>query len=398
MCKLISLEANSCLCLIIKDTELYKAGSEHVKQLVGHRPGILLAEILQTHCLTSKNKVVLASILANSLCKLDASGWINMKWNSQTVHLIEETRGHGRGEKGSLFAQKPYLCVTFNNKDRSDEYSVRDGEVHNDPRVRVLGIMMVEIAIRSPLHATNAGINGDLLLALEYLKDERLWREFDYPDYLSAVNYCLDPGTFNLAASIRTQGKKDPMEGLRQRRNILYNVVLPLKDLLEGTKWNKGLTSMAPLEAHSRTPDLPILSTADNVDIAKPTAMLESAKPSLTKSQKEAEKWLERMKLCNLKLSRDASARVSRNIHIAILDTGCNDNVPFFLPQGNRDRLKAWKDWVDGSHEFEDCHGHGTSIVSLIMKITTNADLYVAQVAKSPKEILGASENVAQVC
>ena len=149
-----------------------------MKQLVSHRPGISLAKILQTHRLTPNNKVVLAFILANSLCQFYESGWMDTKWCSQAVHLIEEDRSNGPREKGVLFAQKPYLCVHFNNKDRSDEYSDRDGEIHNYPRVRALGIMMVEVAIGFPLHATDAGIYGDLLLALQYLEDERLWREF----------------------------------------------------------------------------------------------------------------------------------------------------------------------------------------------------------------------------
>ena len=112
---------------------LYKSGFEHVKQLVSHRPGISLAKVPQTQHLTSKNKVVLACILVNSLCKLYASGWTDTEWNSQTVHLIEETRGHGQG----VFAPKPYLCVHFNHKDPGlDECNNLEGGIHDDHRIQ----------------------------------------------------------------------------------------------------------------------------------------------------------------------------------------------------------------------------------------------------------------------
>lgn len=69
---------------------LYKSGFEHVKQLVTHRPGISLANIVRNYHLLSKMKVVLAFILAHSLRGYYDSGWMNTKWCSQTVHLIEE--------------------------------------------------------------------------------------------------------------------------------------------------------------------------------------------------------------------------------------------------------------------------------------------------------------------
>ena len=66
-CRLISLEANSRLCLTIQDRELLNSGSEPLKQLVEHVLGMSLAEILSIYHLTPKMKLSLAYILAYSV-------------------------------------------------------------------------------------------------------------------------------------------------------------------------------------------------------------------------------------------------------------------------------------------------------------------------------------------
>lgn len=319
-------------------------------------------------------------------------------WTSQTMQFMKEHGGNSCEERGKLFAWKPYLSVRFGDEDAdSDEFSSLDGQIHPYPRIRLLGIMLVEIGIRFPLPRTKPGINEDYLLALEYSKDERLWRDCDYPDYISAVNHCLDPGTFNLAHSALGQGKKELMEGLKQRRNILYDkVVFPLEDLLQGTKWLEQLTAIAPLEAPAKVPTT-LFVPADIERPAQPTAVRKVTKSPLTKPQTEAKQWLARMRHFNQELTRSSLPTAPVRIRIAVLDTGCNDNAPFFLSPENDFRLRKWKDWVNDSDGFEDCHGHGTHLTSLIMKIAPQAEICVARVAKDPKDILGASENVAQV-
>ncbi|KAE8411484.1 hypothetical protein BDV36DRAFT_274502 [Aspergillus pseudocaelatus] len=396
-CRLISLEADSRLCLTIQDRELQKSGFEPLKQLVEHAPGMSLAEILSIYHLTPKMKLALAYILAYSVWQYYDSDWMKTGWTSQTIQFMKEHGGNTREERGKLFAWKPYLSVRFGDEDAdSAEFSSLDGQIHPYPRIRSLGIMLVEIGIGFPLPRTKPGINEDYLLALEYSKDERLWRDCDYPDYISAVNHCLDPGTFNLAHSTLGQGRKELMEGLKQRRNILYDkVVFPIEDLLQGTKWLEQLTAIAPLEAPAKAAATQFFPV-DIEEAAQPSAVRKATKSPLTKPQKEAKYWLARMRHFNHELSRSALPVAPVRVRLAVLDTGCNDNAPFFLSPENDFRLREWKDFVDDANHFEDCHGHGTHLTSLIMKIAPQAEIYVARVAKDPKDILGASENVAQ--
>ncbi|GAT25255.1 hypothetical protein RIB2604_01902090 [Aspergillus luchuensis] len=87
---------------------------------------------------------------------------------------------------------------------------------------------------------------------------------------------------------------------------------------------------------------------------------------------------------------------VSRRVRIAILDTGYDDNAPFFFSPDVMERLKGWKDWADGSSQPEDCHGHGTHLVSLVLRCAPDADIYVARIAKSPHQLLNSSDQVAE--
>jgi hypothetical protein len=406
-CELIGLGANSRICLTIQDGKLQKSGFETLKQIIEHLPGISLANILKLYHFTAKMKLALAYILAQSVWQYYDSDWMKTRWTSETIQFMEECGSNSAGEQGKLFAWKPYLSVRFGDEDpESGEFSDVDGEIHRYPRIRALGIMLVEIGIGSPLHRSvrerpgqslAAKNNEDLLLAMQYSKNKELWTDYDYPDYSSAVSHCLDPGTFALAPCIQE-------EGLKQRRNILYDkVVFPLEKLLQGTRWMEQLTTIGPLETPAKSSAVRLVAEQSSADdtAAEPPAAQKAAKKTLTKSEKGAKVWLSHMQRLNSELAKTVPGMVqgssSARVRIAVLDTGCDDNAPFFFHPDNQPRLKQWKDWVDGSDQRKDCHGHGTHLVSLVMKIAPEAQIYVARIAKSPDRLLEASENVAKV-
>lgn len=358
-------------------------------------------------------KLALAYILAHSVWQYYDSDWMKTRWTSETIQFMKECRSNNSGEQGKLFAWKPYLSVRFDEEDpESGEFSDVDGEIHRYPRIRALGIMLVEIGIGSPLHGSDqerpaqslaAKTNEDLLLAMQYSKNEKLWRDCDYPNYLGAVNHCLHPGTFALAPCIRGVGDGEEIESLKQRKNILYDkVVFPLEELLQGTRWMEQLTAIGPLETRPKSSAVLVAeqSSADDTAVG-PSLAQKSAKKTLTKSEKEAKRWLSRMQRLNSELAKTIPRTVpgsfSAHVRIAVLDTGCDDNAPFFLHPDNGPRLKEWKDWVDGSDQWQDSHGHGTHLVSLVMKIAPEAHIYVGRIAKSPDKLFEASKNVAEV-
>ncbi|KAM0244883.1 hypothetical protein ACHAQJ_010698 [Trichoderma viride] len=349
-------------------------------------------------------KAVLAYILAHSVWQYYYSDWMTTTWTSETIQFIKESGHSLPGEHGQLFPPRPYLSVNFSDEDPfSSEYSTIEGEIHLYPRIRALGFMLVEIDTGKPLPWQNCGhqaqslaarVNKEWQLANEYLKDEKLWRDFEYRDYHDAVHDCLNPAAF---MSIPENGEIDNLGGLKQRRDMLYKkVVTRLKELLEGTKWMEQLTQNAigPL-------DTPIRNRCVQWAEQQPTGCGSPGRQEPKKPRTEDNKNEKRLR-SGSHLSRTLAATPGMNpspspmrVRVAILDTGCDDDSPFFHNSHNLSRLKKWKDYVGGSEERTDNHGHGTHLASLVMKIATDAEVYIARIAADPTALSTASENVA---
>ncbi|OQE82071.1 hypothetical protein PENNAL_c0038G02092 [Penicillium nalgiovense] len=125
-----------------------------LRQLVDQVPGISLANILKDYRLTARMKVVLAYIIVYSVWKYYDSDWMKTKWTSETIQFMKESRNNECSEeRPKLFTWKLYLSVQFNNEDPNcHEFNKIIGGVHDYPRTRALGILLVEIGIGSPLH------------------------------------------------------------------------------------------------------------------------------------------------------------------------------------------------------------------------------------------------------
>ncbi|UNI20026.1 hypothetical protein JDV02_006159 [Purpureocillium takamizusanense] len=411
-CKLISSETRSRVCLTVHDGKLHKTGFDHLRQIVQHAPGISLANLLRIHHLSARMKVTLAYILAQSVWQYYDSDWMKTAWTSETIQFIEECAG----EQGGIFAFKPYLSVRFGDEEDplAGERSTIDGEIHHYPRVRALGTMLVEIGIGSPLpmnysartisSSVAAAVNEHLLQAIQHSKNERLWRDCDYPDYLAAVSSCLHPCIFGSATSMPAvggEGEEPFIHGLKRRRDILYDkVVFPLEELLQRTRWMDQLTSISPLETPTESVPAHGVVAEQLPSPAKDADDAGAAPPAQTdpESKRKARRWLLQMRRLNHELAAAQAKPISpaARVRIAVLDTGCDDNAAFFLHSDHGSRLQEWKDWVDESEQWQDQHGHGTHLVSLIMQIAPDALMYVARVARSPDELLGASDNVAK--
>ncbi|PYH72818.1 S8 family peptidase [Aspergillus vadensis CBS 113365] len=403
-CRLLDLAKGWRLCLSIEDQELYHFFEPH-KQKVDHIPGISLAKVLSTYHLTSRMKLVLAYIIAYSVWQYYDTDWMRTKWTSETIQFMRESDTSGGRGQGKLFTWKPYVSVHFNDEDPLcyEQYKV-PGMVHVYPRIRALGIMLVEIGLGFPLpkrenqgQSLAAEVNAELLTAINYARDEERWKNFDYPDYMNSIRHCLEPGTFDQAACVEGLSAYEQRQHLKQRRNILYEkVVFPLENLLQGTKWIDNYEKIAPLSVLSQDAKIEEATVPENLDKGKAP----ERRRKRTESEKNASNWLLDLKEFNRELAQVAPAAgsrgVSRSVRIAILDTGYDDNAPFFFSPDVMERLKGWKDWVDGSSQPEDCHGHGTHLVSLVLKCAPDADIYVARISESPHQLLNSSDKVAE--
>lgn len=408
-CRLLrsGLEANSRVCLTIQGEKLYRSGFDLLKQRVQAVKGKSLEDILNNYTLTARMKVVMAYILAHSVWLYYDCDWVRTTWTRETVRFMEEPKADdGANEGGDIFVWKPYISVVESGTDVAmADVDDMDGVIHPYPKIRALGVMLAEIGKGSPVrdhHSDNntqvmaAGINGDLLLALSYAKNERLWaNNFEYPSYWQAVACCLEPKNFDT-------GSARADTGLQKRRTALWeNVVHPLEVLVNAVGWLNNLAKIGPVRSQRRRVAAGPAGRGDHHS-ETPAARL-TGRQTLSATQKGSTRWLSRMRQLNKELAEAVPCENSgpaKPIRVAVLDTGLDDGAPFFdLPENSRylERLKGWRDFVDSSYTWQDSQGHGTHLVSLILNIAPEAEVYVARIARNTDDLVGASENVAQV-
>lgn len=399
-CRIISAETKSRVCLVIKDGKLQRSlESEPPNEVVEGEVGISLREILESYRLTDKMKFALAYILAFSMWQYYISDWMRAPW---TVDTIQFMKYHARGEAPQLFAARPYLSVLFGEPASGvGDSSTAPGIIHRYPHVRTLGIMLVEIGMGAPLSqsgekmSNTARANTDWTLAKRNLGQPDLWSKFDYPKYQTIAGSCLDPRLFDNAPFTPCADGHISRSRLEKRRQILYdNVVAPLEKFLKDTGWKEQLNSIGPLQAPpSHPPDSP--PSRANAHKDKATDYEKPQRKPSKEKQNASQQWLEKIDFLNQKLI-STTARCQKRVTIAILDTGYDDGAAFFQSPRRRVRLQKWRDWVVGAQEPKDADGHGTYILSLIMRIAPEANLCVARVARKPSD-LDVVDNVVQV-
>lgn len=405
-CKLLRSGANSRVCLIIQGEKLYRSRPELLDRRIQYVKGKSLEDILNTYTLTARMKVVMAYILAHSVWLYYECDWVKTTWTRETIQFMEELETRDDNQDGGISVWKPYISV-----DESDmgvalpDVDDLDGVIHPYNKIRALGIMLSEIGKGSPVRnrhndndaqAMAAEINEDYLLALDYAKNDRLWAEqLEYPKYWQAVACCLEPKNFDTSCS-----RGDA--GMPARRSALWEkVVHPLQVLVHAVGWWDNLTSINPLRSRRRA--IAPGAAGEKEQHSGTPAARPPEQRMLSATQKGSARWLSRMRQLNKELQTVVASKgsvLAKPVRIAVLDTGFDDEALFFhLPENSRsqDRVKGWKDFVDSAGHWQDAHGHGTHLVSLILTVAPNAEVYVARIARDTNDLAGASGNVAQV-
>jgi len=439
----MSLNENSRLCLTIRAGRLFKDTPQQLKHIVENEPGISLSKLLDKYRLSMEMKGALSYIVAQSVWQFYESDWMNTRWNSNTIQFIpgvSSDDSEAEAQNG-IFAWKPYFSVRFGEKDTDfgDCSAVGSGEIHQYPRIRALGVMLVEIGMGISLEnlvqegSETAKRNKVWVMAKKYSDSKKRWPNFPFAYYRTAVKHCLEPKNFALhtSAKVRAEtantqtrifklpinpgqfggvlrdaegskghvkGSKGQAEGvdaqaeeeaetIRKRRKMLYEkVVSPLEDLVQVNGWIEDLSALGPVEIRQ--------APQPAIQELEPAA---PRKGSTTGDLKQSKIWLSDIDFLNNKIISGLGRRsecLPARIKIAVIDTGFEETVPFFHSPRRRPRLKDWKDWAKDSPDPTDIEGHGTHIVSVIMTIAPDADIYVARVAEDRKGLEGASDKI----
>ncbi|RTE69939.1 hypothetical protein BHE90_015668 [Fusarium euwallaceae] len=422
-CELICQYGNARLCLTILNRKLQLLPCKPPKQVVENTPSISLATVLRNYHLTAKMKAWLAYILAQSVWQFYDSDWMKTRWTSETIQFMSEYSSPLYKDETNVFASKPYISVRFGDNDPDAcESSSTFNELHRHPRVRALGIMLVEIGIGSPLSRPEKDyddeseigkINADWLQAREYSDLEKPWPKFDYSKYRTAVKSCLDQDIFATSPFMPTANSQELADGLKKRRKILYDcVVFPLEQLLQGTGWKDELQNIGPLRSHAKPlprlaghpteasthlpsrsipraflQDEAISSLRGTGGMPNPMDMKESALlgdgegigiNTDRRRYEKTRKWMKDFK--NLSMELDIGLSRER-LRVAILDSGidyCHSDLY------KDSRIKDMVSWVDEEPGVDTC-GHGTHIAGIILSLTENVEIYVGKITMSRK-------------
>lgn len=79
----------------------------------------------------------------------------------------------------------------------------------------------------------------------------------------------------------------------------------------------------------------------------------------------------------------EPGTRTFQPVRIAILDSGFDPENPLLMADDQRLRIKGWQSFVSqtATDDIRDEIGHGTHALGLLLKVATDAEVYVARVA-----------------
>ncbi|CAM1506236.1 Fc.00g058770.m01.CDS01 [Cosmosporella sp. VM-42] len=114
--------------------------------------------------------------------------------------------------------------------------------------------------------------------------------------------------------------------------------------------------------------------------------------------------WLDNLKGISAEVdSKRNKHGVTARVRVAILDTGLSPGMAFFQDEDDGPRrlnqITRWRDFVDPTNLslMADDFGHGTLMARLVAECAPFAEIMVARVARSTKELIKCQKNVAEV-
>lgn len=246
-CELLN-ESNGCIpCLRIDNPTLGKLDGETFptpRVEVEPVESTPLSNALRLRRMSRRNKCAFAFTLARSVWQYYESNWMKLPWTHEDIHLLDDKSAASTEENDAYRTWRPYLSASFDNPGQEiPEYCNAEAVMHRYPKVLALGILLIEILQGSTVVPRNGNISFDAQGVNElYISSWMACRgilehEETYPAYARAVEACLDSHLF---AGVPCSSETN--EGLEERRVILYQrVVVPLKNLLDGTGWSYKL-------------------------------------------------------------------------------------------------------------------------------------------------------------
>ena len=397
LCKFLDKDIGSVtMRLELDNNQLLRAGRPEHHSYAVKEPTRSLLDIRKAQNLSCVMRIDLAWIFARSLWQYYASDITSTPWLSDNICYINSLGSSDKsGEAGSFNLALPFLILEASASARSSKEILSDSDyVYNYPRILNLGILLVELGL-SPeddieIEKAITGkhprwLNNMYGTFVEKSKDS-MWPSFDMIDphaakiYREVTQKCFDIKLFTQATTAQT------------RKRILFeSIVAPLELLLHDMQrtdsaGNDTGNTYAKIFVDPETQEPELVTTR-----YEPIFMDQY----IQSAAKNSEKWIEEIQKlsCLMQMGEMFDENGWRKtkqftrIRIAVLDTGYDPGSKFFDDDAKRARIRGWKDCAGNEEEEEeedalDEDGHGTNVVSLVMKVAPMADIYVARISR----------------
>lgn len=346
------------------------------------------------------------------------SDLMKTKWSSETISFMPTANNHGQADQLPLRA---FVSFPFNVPDHTPEDFIHDLKIplhHRCPRIFALGILLLEIGLGRPFPTRvfknlTSQVNFDYTTATNLLETLRKtkWDGFNHMRYfIDAVEYCIDGGNFIRDTSDpaspyhdhqRSKDSNEEKSVEKRRRSLYHMVVQPLAWLaIKGFKSNSsGITYL------NKIPDpKPLNYTRSGFSDGK------RQEGGFHNAQPAGGSWLEKLKgISFLVDKRRKKHNITTPINVAILDTGIDIDMPFYLDEDDgedrKGQIEVFKDFIgdpDDPSKAVDYFGHGSLMARLVADATPFESapftkLMVARVAKSTEELPKRQDTIAEV-
>ena len=425
-CHLVRLDIGVVkLCLRIKGDQLL---NDHTPIQLGDAeypiqpvPSVSLAQVLQMRHLTSRDKLIVAYILAKSVWHYYNTDWLNVVWTTDNIHFMIEEREGNQPEELTLNPARLYLAFADDETAKIlTPESVDCCANHRYPRMLALGVILVELFCEKPRHSRRD--NGTLDAFLNNSLHDNLramnkpsWPHLDldatYQAHIrAAVAVCF--GWERLESA--TSQSSDLTQAFHVRRDLLWDEVV---SRLQRTCRVLRLVDETGAVIHGDSHTLDRIALYRTSFQQKRTVPATQAPESSSlvvlgpapKTDEPAYGWLEKIQGSGLvrTLVRNSIISRSRPVRIAILDSGY-DGSSKFLTDAKRRCIVAWHDFLKDSDNFiddinpeedlaQDSDGHGTDVLSLALRVAPFAEFCVARVFEKSGDVVSRSGEIAKV-
>lgn len=225
---------------VLRGRKLCQLKPEPVEELISPESSVSLHAALENDW-PSKDRAILAYILARSAWQYYRCEWIMDRWEAESIHFMKERQPGGQAQReGYINIAAPYFA--FRSPDDTThptgEYVDDVSLVHNYPWLVALGVLLVDICRKGRTLAAElsssdvARMNNRHVHYWLIVKKDPDWPSLGLRnqemklEYRRVVERCLDPTIFEKAPTVE------------ERRGIILNeIVWPLRCLLVKMQW-----------------------------------------------------------------------------------------------------------------------------------------------------------------